>query len=308
MTSHTETQSDLLDHAVRLFVAATPPVGAPIADWRAGFEGLAANFEVPDDAIIESVDSDGVPGLLVMAPGSDRADVVIHFHSGGYVQGSARSYRNFAYRLSAVTGAAVIVPDYRLAPEHPYPAAVDDALIVYRWALRTWAPARIVVSGDSAGGGLAMATLLALRDAGDPRPVAGFAISPLLDLAGEGESALSNSETDPLIDQNMIVEMGKVYIGDIDPHEHPYCSALWGTHQDLPPLLLLASETETLRDDAVRFAAAVEDAGGAVRVSLAPGMIHIWTFFPFLDQAAESLAEIGSFVRDAFAGADRQDA
>jgi len=304
----TDDQKALLDRAVQLFVEATPPVTAPIADWRAGFEGLAANFPVPDDAVIEAVEADGVPGLLVLAPGSSRDAVVIHFHSGGYVQGSSTAYREFAYRLSAATGVGVLVPDYRLAPEHAYPAAVDDGLTVYRWALGRWDASRIVISGDSAGGGLAMATLLAARDQSLPQVAAGVAISPLLDLAGEGESALTNAETDPLIDRNMIVEMGKVYIGDIDPHEHPYCSPVWGTQENLPPLFLLASASETLRDDAVRFALATRDAGGRAELSLAPGMVHIWTFFPFLEQAARSLAEIGDFVRAALTQEDgRQD-
>lgn len=295
----TTTEQDLLARAVGMFTDATPPVGAPISDWRAGFEAMAANFDVPSDATIEEIDADGVTGLKVSAPGSDSSRLVLHFHSGGYVQGSARSYRNFAYRLSAATGAPVLVPDYRLAPENIFPAAVDDAVTVYRWALKTWKPAGIVVSGDSAGGGLAMATLLALRDAGDPAPAAGVTISALLDLAGEGESADSNASTDPLIDRNMVVEMGKVYIGDIDPHENPLCSALWGKHHDLPPLLLLASNSEVLRDDSARFVDSVRKAGGSAELSLTDNMVHIWTFFPFLPQADTALAEIGTFVRGA---------
>ena len=295
------TQQELLDRAVAMFVEATPPVGAPIEDWRAGFEAMAAKFEVPADAAITEVDAGGVPGRLVSAPGTRDDRLILHFHSGGYVQGSSLSYRNFAYRLSDVTGAAVLVPDYRLAPEHPYPAAVDDARTVYDWALDTWSADRIVISGDSAGGGLAMATLLALRDDGRPAPAAGVGISPLLDLAGESPSMQTNDASDPLIDRNMVVEMGKVYIGDIDPHEHPYCSALWGKHHDLPPVLLLASDAEVLRDDSVRFAESVRAAGGSAEVSLPEDMVHIWTFFPFLPQAVESLELIGRFVRERLA-------
>ncbi|MFJ8816582.1 alpha/beta hydrolase [Amycolatopsis thermoflava] len=290
-------EKSLLEKAVRLFVDATPPVGAPIEDWRTGFEALAANFEIAADAEIEEIEADGVPGRLVRAPGADRDQVIIHFHSGGYVQGSSLSYRNFAYRLSQVTGQTVVVPDYRLAPENPYPAAVEDAKTVYGWALRTWSHDRIVISGDSAGGGLAVATLLAIRDSGLPKPAAAFAISPLLDLAGESPSMQECAESDALIDRNMVVEMGKVYIGDIDPHEHPYCSPLWGEHHDLPPLLLLASNSEVLRDDSVRLADSVRAAGGSAELSLPEGMVHIWTLFPFLPQAAKSLDVIGGFVK-----------
>ncbi|MEO5321631.1 alpha/beta hydrolase, partial [Arthrobacter sp. CC3] len=272
-------------------------VGAPIEDWRAGFETMAAAFDLPADAHTEPVDADGVAGLKVSAPGSREDRIILHFHSGGYVMGSSSAYRNFAYRLSAATGSGVIVPDYRLSPENAFPAPVEDARTVYLWALNQWAPSQIVISGDSAGGGLAMATLMALRDAGDPRPAAGVAISPLLDLAGEGESAITNAKSDPLIDRAMVVNMGKVYIGDTDPHEAPYCSPVWGEHHDLPPVLLLASNSEVLRDDSVRFAESVRTAGGSVELSLTEGMVHIWTFFPMLDQAGASLTVIGDFVR-----------
>lgn len=289
------TQDELLAKVVQMFVEATPPVTAPIEDWRAGFEGMAANFDVPEDGEYEPVTSGSVPGLLVTAPGASDAKLVIHFHSGGYVQGSSKAYRNFAFRLSRVSGATVLVPDFRLAPEAIFPAAVDDASEVYDWALQTWGSEAIAISGDSAGGGLAMALLLKIRDEGKPQPAAGVGISPLLDLAGEGDESNVN---DPLIDKNMVVSMGKVYIGEIDPHEHPYCSPLWGTHEKLPPLLVLASTTETLRDDSARFVASVKAAGGQAELSLAPGMIHIWTFFPFLEQAEKSMAEIGAFLKE----------
>jgi acetyl esterase/lipase len=154
------------------------------------------------------------------------------------------------------------------------------------------------MSGDSAGGGLAIATLLALRDAGTPLPAGAFAISPLLDLAGEGDSMSLNAGRDPLIDRKMVVDMGKVYIGDIDPHEHPHASPLWGRHHDLPPLLLLASTSEVLRDDAVRLQASVAKAGGRATLSLAEEMVHVWTLFPFLSQTTRSMEMIGSFVRE----------
>jgi epsilon-lactone hydrolase len=290
-------ETTLLQRAVDMFVAATPAVGAPIGDWRAGFERLCGTFDIPSDATFEEVDAAGVHALKVCAAGSGSNHLIIHFHSGGYVMGSSRAYRNFAARLSRVTRATVLVPDYRLAPENPYPAAVHDAVSTYQWCLKSWDPARLIVGGDSAGGGLAMATLLALRDLAAPLPAAGIAISPLLDLAGEGDSMRSNAGVDPLIDRNMVVDMGKVYIGDIDPHEHPLASPLWGEHHGLPPLLLLASASEVMRDDAVRFAESVLKSGGEATLSLAAGMVHIWTLFPFLNQATQSMDLIGNFVR-----------
>lgn len=298
MTDTTVDQDELLAKAVAMFVAATPPVDAPISDWRDGFEAMCANFEVPADAVVDEVVLGGVPGRKVSAPDAvTDGRLVLHFHSGGYVMGSSQAYRSFAYRISEAAGVPVVVPDYRLAPESPFPAAVEDGLACYRALLDEVAPADIIVSGDSAGGGLAMALLLAIKDAGLPMPGAAFAISPLLDLAGTGESQETNHGIDPLIDQTMVVEMGKVYIGDLDPAQTPHASALYGDLSGLPPLLLLASDSEVLRDDAVRFAAKAVASGGQAEVSTPPGMVHIWTLFPFLPQAGESVREIGQFVR-----------
>jgi acetyl esterase/lipase len=291
-------EQQLKKKSVELFLAATPPLGSPITDYRAGFERLCENFEIDRDAKIEPVDAGGVPALKVTAAGASPSHLLLHFHSGGYIMGSAGAYRSFACRLSRVTGATVVVPDYRLAPEHVYPAAIDDAIAAYRWCRRSWDAARTVVSGDSAGGGLAIATLLASRDAGIAVPAGAVAISPLLDLSGEGESITSNKKTDPLIDGTMVVEIGKVYIGAIDPHQHPLASPLWGRHHDLPPVLLLASASEVLRDDAVRLAASVRNAGGQATLYLPDDMVHIWTLFPFLNESLRSMNLIGSFARE----------
>ncbi|MCW2830483.1 MAG: putative lipase/esterase, partial [Aeromicrobium sp.] len=167
----------------------------------------------------------------------------------------------------------------------------------YRALLDQYDARRVVVSGDSCGGGLAVSTLLTLRSAGDPLPAGVFLISPLLDFAAEGGSATTNDGIDPLISKAMVVEMGKVYIGDIDPHEHPTASPLWGTHESLPPMYLTAGSTEVVRDDAARLAASVVDSGGEATLELADGMVHIWTLFPFLPEATATMTRIGAFVR-----------
>jgi epsilon-lactone hydrolase len=283
--------------AVALFKETIPGMDEPISEWRRLFDLMLAKFPIPTEASIEPVDADGVPCLKVTMPGASADKLVIHFHSGGYVMGSAQGYREFGCRFSAATGATVLLVDYRLAPDHVYPAAADDGLTVYHWAAKQWKPAQIIVSGDSAGGGLCLATLMSIRDAGGPNPAGGVAISPLLDLAGEGASCQTNAEMDPLIDQNMIVSMGSVYIGDADPHTIPRGSPTWGKHHDLPPLFLTVSASEVLLDDVTRLAASVKAAGGSAQVSTPDGLIHIWTIFPFLDEAAASLAEIGAFVK-----------
>jgi epsilon-lactone hydrolase len=285
------------DRALALFNKTLPAVDAPISEWRRLFDIMLAEFSVPAEARIDAVDADGVPCLKVAMPGASADKLVIHFHSGGYVMGSAQGYREFGCRLSAVTGATVLLPDYRLAPDYIYPAAADDGLTVYNWCVKQWDPASIIISGDSAGGGLCIATLMSVRDAGGPLPAGGVAISPLLDLAGEGASCQTNADKDPLIDQNLIVSMGKVYIGETDPHTIPRASPLWGKHHGLPPLFLTVSATEVLLDDVTRLAASVEAAGGSATTSFPEGMLHIWTIFPFLDEATTSLAEIGEFVQ-----------
>lgn len=278
-----------------MFREATPEAtDAPIEQWRVGFEEMAAKIPLPSDLVIEPLDIDGVPCLKVTAPGARADRLVVHFHSGGYVMGSPTAYREFAGRLSRATKAPVILPDYRLAPENPYPAAAEDGLTVYQWCLANHGPGKLIMSGDSAGGGLCMATLMNARDRGLPMPAGGMAIGPLLDLAGEGDSA--NIDTDPLIQRELIVGMGAVYIGDIDPHDHPLASPLWGKHHGLPPILLMASSTEALRDDSVRMATSIAKAKGRVRLSLHDDQIHIFPFFPMLQAATEAMNEIADFV------------
>ncbi|MGD9472714.1 MAG: alpha/beta hydrolase [Novosphingobium sp.] len=282
-----------------MFRAATPEANdAPIEQWRAGFEAMAAKIPLPSAVAIEALECGGVPCLKVTAPGARADRLVVHYHSGGYVMGSANAYREFAGRLSKATNAPVILPDYRLAPENPYPAAADDGLAVYEWALAQTGADNLLLSGDSAGGGLCMATLMNARDRGLALPVGGIGIGPLLDLAGEGGSA--NIETDPLIARELIVGMGAVYIGERDPHDHPLASPLWGQHHGLPPILLMASSTEALRDDSVRMATSIAEAKGRVRLSLYDDQIHIFPFFPMLQAAGEAMNEIADFASACF--------
>ncbi|GGY95868.1 alpha/beta hydrolase fold domain-containing protein [Novosphingobium colocasiae] len=291
------TEKEARERTVAMFREATPTrVDAPIEEWRQGFSAMAAKIPLPADLAIEPWTVAGVPGYRVAAPGVDQGRIVVHFHSGGYVMGCAHDYREFGGRLSAACGAPVFVPDYRLAPEHVYPAAAEDGLAIYTALLERFAPGQIILSGDSAGGGLCMSTLLGARDGGLPQPAGAIAICPLLDLAGEGDSA--DIPSDPLIGRDLIVGMGSVYIGERDPHEHPRASPLWGEHHGLAPLYLLASSSEALRDDAVRLAASIGRAQGKVRLSLYPDVVHIWTFFPFLESTREAMGEIAGFARD----------
>ncbi len=294
-------QSEALDRVIIMWRDSVPLHEVPTPQhWRSEFEALCAKFPLPDDLIEEPVDAGGVPSLWVSAPGVSDDRVLLHFHSGGYVMGSAKGYREFAYRLSRAADARVLVPDYRLAPEHPYPAPVEDAVTVYRWLAAQVDPSRIVTTGDSAGGGLNLATLVALRDAGDTLPAAAVVISPLTDLAAEGESYESNRERDPVVTKELAVGMGIVYLGEgRDPKDTPLGSPLYAEVHELPPLFVIAGEAETLRDDSVRFVEKVHAAGGRAELVVTDDMLHIFPLFAsILPEGRDAIEQIGAFIRE----------
>lgn len=267
-------------------------------DMRRIFEEWLAQFPIPAATKIASVDCEGVPCLWIDAPDAAPDRVVVHFHSGGYMMGSANGYRSFGGFLSAATGCRVLMVDYRLAPEVPFPAAIEDGLRVYKWLLAGGqSPAKTVICGDSAGGGLALILLQAFRDEGLPVPAAGIAISPLADFTHSGESRQINAALDPLVTMDLISALGTTYCGDNDPM-HPRISPLFGDWSDLPPLLILAGEIEMLRDDGKLCAQAAKRAGVDATYLEGEGMAHIWTLFADrLPEAREALTQIGSFAR-----------
>lgn len=267
-------------------------------DFRRIFEDWLAQFPIPEGTRIAEVDCDGVPCLWVDAPGTAQDRVVVHFHSGGYLMGSANGYRSFGGYLSGVTGCRVLLVDYRLAPEHPFPAAIEDALAVYKWLLKANVdPRKLLLCGDSAGGGLTLVTLQAIRDEGLPLPAAGVSISPLADFAHSGESRVINADRDPLVTMDFITTLGATYCGALDP-KLPRLSPLYGDWSGLPPLLIFAGEIEMLRDDGkLCAAAAVRDGVDATYVE-GEGMAHIWTLYADrLPEAREALEQIGAFAR-----------
>jgi acetyl esterase/lipase len=271
---------------------------ANVQEARAGFEEIASMFPVGADIKREAVDAGGVKAEWLSAPDADVGRAVLYLHGGGYVIGSINTHRSLAANLSRASKARVLVIDYRLAPEHPHPAAVDDSVAAYRWMLgQGLKPARIAVAGDSAGGGLTVATLVAIRDAKLTLPAAGACLSPWVDLEGIGGSMTTKADVDPIVQKAGIEQMAAAYLGGKDPRT-PLAAPLYADLTGLPPLLIQVGTAETLLDDASRLAERARKAGVAVSYEPSEDMIHVWHLFAsMLDEGRQAIDRIGEFVR-----------
>lgn len=276
-------------------------VGNPtVTEMREGWEKFAGQFPPAKDLRFEPVDAEGVPAEWSRAPGIDESRVVLFFHGGGYNMGSIASYRDFTGRISRACAARVLSVGYRLAPEFPFPAAVDDAVTAYRWLRRQGVPARrIVLAGDSAGGGLVLSALVALRDAGDSLPAAAMCVSPSTDLAKEGESMRTKADVDPVVRYDTSMAHALRYVGENGDLKHPLASPLYADLHGLPPLLILVGTNETLLDDSTRVADKARAAGVAVELEIWDDMIHIWPFFAaILPEGQQAIKRMGRFACD----------
>src|SRR5579885_2123644 len=220
-----------------------------------------AAFRLDADIKAQAVSANGVPAEWITAPGADAGRNLLYLHGGGYTIGSIKTHRCLAGWISRAARARVLIIDYRLAPEHPFPAAVDDSLAAYRCMLDSGlTAARITIAGDSAGGGLAVATLLAIRDARLPLPAAGVCLSPWVDLEGTGESMKTKAEVDPMVASGNLGDMAAAYLGGKDP-KTPLASPLYADLRGLPPLLIQVGTAEVLLDDSRRLAERARAAG-----------------------------------------------
>jgi monoterpene epsilon-lactone hydrolase len=246
-----------------------------------------------------SLDAGGVPAERVTTTASRHDRHVLYLHGGGYVAGWAGLCRDLTWRLATLCRACVLGIDYRLAPEHPFPAALDDAVAAYRWLLAQGAdPKRIALMGDSAGGGLVLAALLRLRDEGVELPAAAAVVSPWTDLALTGESFHLNAAIDPLIPVEQAPRVVALCLAGADPR-NPYASPLYGDPTGLPPTLILVGSDEVLRDDAVRIADKMRAAGCHVEIEVWPRMWHAWYLSTrVLPEAKAAMARIAAFMKD----------
>jgi acetyl esterase/lipase len=275
-------------------VADSPDVGQA----RARFEKLADFLGGAPDAKCEKVDAGGVPAEWVAAPGFDPERAVLYLHGGGYAIGSINTHRRLAYDISAACGARMLLIDYRLAPEHPFPAAVEDAAKAWRWLLQQGLAAnRLAIAGDSAGGGLTVATLVNLRDQKLGLPACAVAISPWVDLEGVGTSMTVRSAQDPMVQRDGLQWMAGMYLNGKDL-KTPLAAPLHADLKGLPPVLVQVGTAETLLDDATRIAERMHAAGVEVRLAIWPNMLHVFPLFaPILSEGRDGCLEIGNFIR-----------
>jgi monoterpene epsilon-lactone hydrolase len=291
--------SPQLQAIVKVLRSRPPLAELSIEEQRATFEALTSRFQPGEDVRCQRVDAGGVPAEWITAPEATDERVIYYLHGGGYTLGSINTHREMISRISRAAGARALAIDYRLAPENPFPAALEDATTAYRWLLSTGVdPARLVIAGDSAGGGLTVATLVALRDAGGPLPAAAVCLSPWVDLEGLGESMITKAEVDPMVPREAGLQWAKAYLGGAHPRT-PLASPLYADLAGLPPLLIQVGTAETLLDDSTRLAERAKAAGVDVELEVWDDMIHVWQFFAaMLPEGQQAIDRIGEFIRE----------
>jgi len=293
-----QAMQDLIDtfREQRKASAGQPP--PTLEEWRATFAPAGRLHPVPDDVLVTEVEAGGVPAHWLAAPGADAGRVLLFLHGGGFELGSLRSDGELAARLGRAGGMRVLLPEYRLAPEHPFPAAVDDVRAAWRW-LRTdqgLSPSSIAVAGDSAGGGLAVALLVATRDAGEALPAAAVLMSPTVDLTSSGASMTERVDQDPFSTPAMLRQFAADYLAGADP-KTPLASPLFASLTGLPPLLVQVGTADLLLSDSERLAAAAADAGVDVTLEIGEGLPHVYQILLGTPEAAEATERIGKFLR-----------
>jgi epsilon-lactone hydrolase len=286
---------DALKDRQRASASQAPPT---LDELRATFTPADRLHPVPDDVLVTDVDAGGVPAHWLTAPGTDAGRVLLFLHGGGFELGSVRSDGELAARLGRHGRMRVLFPEYRLAPEHPFPAAIDDVVTVWRW-LRTdqaLSAASMAVAGDSAGGGLAIALLVAMRDAGEALPAVAVLMSPTVDLTSSGASMTERADQDPISTPAMLRQFAADYLAGADP-KTPLASPLFASLTGLPPLLIQVGTADLLLSDSERLAKAAAEAGVDVTLEIGEGLPHVYQLLLGTPEAAEATEEIGMFLR-----------
>jgi monoterpene epsilon-lactone hydrolase len=265
---------------------------------RLDIDARGREYGVPGDVSVEPVSANGVRAEWTATPGATADAAILYLHGGGYVIGSLDSHRHLVAEAARAAGCWALALDYRLAPEHPFPAPVDDAVAGYRYLLgRGIKPGRIAIAGDSAGGGLVVSAMVAIRDAGLPQPGSGWCISPWVDMEAIGETMTSKAEADPTVQKAGILDMARLYLNGADPRS-ALAAPLYADLTGLAPLLIQVGAAETLLDDAIRLTRVAGAAGVYVDLQIWPEMIHVWHLFhPELGAGRRAIVAGGAFVR-----------
>lgn len=284
--------------AIRAQIAARPVVTA-LADRRAAIDARGLAFKLPADVTVTPATVNGVSAEWTATPDAAADRAILYLHGGGYVIGSLDSHRHLAAEAGRQAGVRTLAIDYRLAPEHPFPAPVQDTVAAYRHLLDSGLkPGAIAIAGDSAGGGLVVGAMLAIREAGLPLPACGWCISPWVDMQATSKSFIDRAETDPTVQKPGILDMAEKYLNGADP-KHPHAAPVYGDLRGLPPLLIQVGSVETLLDDSLWLAREAGKSDVPVDLQIWPEMIHVWhQFFPVLKAGRDAIAAAGAFIRN----------
>lgn len=274
-----------------------PPLPT-LQEARASYEEMASKIPLFPNTEIEKIEINGIKAEWVIAPNIDKSHVVLYLHGGAYVLGSPNTHRALASRISASTKAKVLLLDYRLAPEHPFPSAIEDSCSAYRWLIQQgFSNNNIFICGDSAGGGLTLATVISLRDAQETLPKRIALISPWTDLAATGESLTTLSELDPWLEAKELTDLALLYLAGSDA-KNPLASPLFANLEALPDMLIQVGSDEILLDDSTRLAKLAKASGVDVTLEVWEGMWHVWhAFADKLVEGQEAIDNIGKFFR-----------
>jgi epsilon-lactone hydrolase len=284
--------------AIRTLLSSKPrPAGW--SERRQRLDEVGSIWPVADDVKLTAVDANGAPGEWSSVPACDTSRVLMFLHGGGYCSGSIRSHRRMVSEAGRAAGVRTLAVGYRLAPEHPYPAAADDALSAWHFLRREGiAATHIAVGGDSAGGGLTIALINSLRAAGEELPGCAWLVSPWTDLTMSGSTLITKDAIDPLIHKAYLEELAGAYVPAGIDRRDPRVSPLYSDLKGLPPTLIQVGSAETLLADATRFAAAAGEADVAVTLEIWPHMIHAWHLWNArLEVGRRALARAGAFIR-----------
>ena len=282
----------------KYLAAAKGNPGKTIDEMRRATENLARLASLTSNTKVEKIRINSMSAEWICAPDAHEDRVILYLHGGGYNICSPNTHKELAAHIGKASGAKVLIPDYRLAPEHPFPGALEDATSAYRWLLNSgFTGSKIAIAGDSAGGGLSIATTISLRDAGEPSPASIACISPWTDLAMSGNSIKTRAEIDPMINLPLLKIMASNYIGDAAPSS-PLISPLYADLKGISPLLIQVGSDEMLLDDSVGIAEKAERSGVDVTLKIYDHMWHVFHLNArLMPEAKHAIRELGSFIR-----------